>query len=50
MEDTELDRFTVVKSDILRVLPQANEAESEIRLEPLLIEIQWHQRSTDLDG
>ncbi len=49
MEDTEFDRLTVVKSDVFRVLPQANEAESKIRLEPLLIEVQRHVNQRDPD-
>jgi len=49
VEDAKLDRFAAVESNTLRIFPEAHQAEPEVGLEALPVNIQRHQRPTDFD-
>jgi hypothetical protein len=49
VEEAKLDRFAAVESNTLRIFPEAHQAEPEVGLEALPVNIQRHQRSTDFD-
>ena len=49
VEDAKLDGFAAVESNTLRIFAEAHQAEPEVGLEALPVNIQRHQRPTDFD-